>query len=538
MAWLRPLLLTLELMSLSMISAVIIGVCLAFALSTVRRDRPIGKLVYLFCMVGLVGCLATPLVMHAAAWESTAGKFGWLSLSQTAARTYSGIAGRYTGVVASVWIHGLYGSSIVALATLYGTARVPRSILDTAMIDGGPIWCWWRIRLPIAKNWVFAAALATGILAASEMTVVDLYGMRTLADEFYLFHTVDPSLTSILIVLVIPCLVGLTFLSVLFFRLAKQVDSRLLDQRLIETREFKTERRSVDSFPGQSADVELDFVSRTITAGFACFVTTLMFAFPLAGIVVKVGQQTQVVHVGETSHVEVQWSVSRTAEVLARALHEFSSEYLTTIMLAVCTATLCVVAAWGVVSRTQHRSGWKLLLDGLSVMSFLIPGPLVGLAIVRMFSLPVPGLTMLYQQTLLPTILALSVRTLPVGYWVLRSAYLGIDQQVKDASQLDLGWIQRFWIIERSMMTRPLTIAFVATLIMASGDVPASLPVIPPGVVTVGTRLFGLLHSGARYQEASLAFWYLLFVIIAAIVLVQFTWRVPNPLKRWKRPSQ
>jgi iron(III) transport system permease protein len=55
---------------------------------------------------------------------------------------------------------------------------------------------------------------------------------------------------------------------------------------------------------------------------------------------------------------------------------------------------------------------------------------------------------------------------------------------------------------------------------VASGDVPATLPVIPPGMTTVGTRLFGLLHSGARYQESALAIWYLLAV--AAISLVLF----------------
>ena len=48
---------------------------------------------------------------------------------------------------------------------------------------------------------------------------------------------------------------------------------------------------------------------------------------------------------------------------------------------------------------------------------------------------------------------------------------------------------------------------------MASGDVPATLPVVPPGVTTVGTRLFGLLHSGARQQEAALAIWYVGFVV-------------------------
>ncbi len=58
----------------------------------------------------------------------------------------------------------------------------------------------------------------------------------------------------------------------------------------------------------------------------------------------------------------------------------------------------------------------------------------------------------------------------------------------------------------------------LAAAVVGSGDVPATLPVIPPGVTTVGTRLFGLLHSGARYQEASLAIWYMLGVVIIGLI--------------------
>ena len=56
------------------------------------------------------------------------------------------------------------------------------------------------------------------------------------------------------------------------------------------------------------------------------------------------------------------------------------------------------------------------------------------------------------------------------------------------------------------------------------GDVAAMLPVIPAGVTTVGTRLFELLHSGARYQEASLAIWY----VAAIVVFVLGFARIPR----------
>jgi iron(III) transport system permease protein len=77
------------------------------------------------------------------------------------------------------------------------------------------------------------------------------------------------------------------------------------------------------------------------------------------------------------------------------------------------------------------------------------------------------------------------------------------------------------WAIDLPILKRSLMTAFLATGVVASGDVPATLPVIPPGVSTVGTRLFGLLHSGARYQEAALAIWYVLAITAISLFLLR-----------------
>ena len=510
MAWTRPLLLTVELMTLSVIFAAVVGISLAFALSLIRRDHSVGKAVFSFCLIGLVGCIATPLVLHAAAWEATAGKFGWMSFSQTSARTYSGLAGRYTGLVACVWVHGLFGSSIVALATLYGTSRVDQSIVDLSRLDGGTLWTWWRVRLPLAQGWVTTSLLATAVLAATEMTVVNLYGIRTLADQFYLFHISEPSLVSIFTVLVIPCVIGITLVSASIPGISKSFDARVVDHM--------PDRMTFDN--------EISRLTRLSAMTYSVLVSSLLFAFPLAGLLVKIGQQITVHQssAGGGSVAEIKWSLGRAIEVAASALPKFAGEYQTTLLLACCTSLICVLSAWVLVSVCQTRQKLKLTLDLSSIAIFLIPGPLVGLILVRTFTLPIPGFAVLYQQTLLPTVVALSVRALPISYWVLRAAYRGIDATIADASQLDFSWGKRLWIIDRPLIQRGLIVAAIASAVSASGDVPAILPVIPPGVVTVGTRLFALLHSGARYQEASLAFWYVLIVIFVAIVLSGRIW--------------
>jgi iron(III) transport system permease protein len=161
------------------------------------------------------------------------------------------------------------------------------------------------------------------------------------------------------------------------------------------------------------------------------------------------------------------------------------------------------------------------LMDFVSIVMVLIPGPIVGVTIVLFFQRDVPGFRYLYHQSLLPLVMGLLVRALPVSYWMMRARYRGLGENVLDAARLEMSWWQRLWCIDRKLVTHTLLAAFVGAAIVASGDVPVMLPIIPPGVTMVGTRLFEQLHSGARYQEASLAFWYVCAVVVFACLLVR-----------------
>ncbi|QEF97359.1 hypothetical protein Mal15_13990 [Stieleria maiorica] len=506
MLWIRPLLLTLQLMGLSVLVAAAIGIPLAFLISLVPQRRRWGRAVNAYCLVSLVACLATPMILHAAAWEATAGKFGWLTFSQTAARTYTGLAGRYSGLVACVWIHGLLGAAVVSLATWFATVRIAPEVIDQSRLDGGRTWTWWRIRLPIAAPWVGTALLATAILAATEMTVVDLYGVRTLADEFYLFHAVSPSITSILVLLVLPCALSIAIFS-----------------SFLVSRRRGSDVRSLRHQPSQSGDDGRRPLIPGLAAAAAIVMVTLMYAFPLAGLVVKVGHQITVSSDPEST-LAVDWSLRHAIGLLAAAPREFSREYVGTATLAALTAAVCIPLAWSLASVTRRRPTLGRSVELLSLILFLIPGPIIGLTVVRLFTLPVPGLQTLYHQTLVPTVVALMARALPVSYWILRAGYAGIDRAILDSARIDFSWLGRLWLVDRPLLAKPLLIAGLAAAVVASGDVPATLPVIPPGVVTVGTRLFALLHSGARHQEAALAFWYVAAIIVLAIAS-RFRWK-------------
>ena len=464
--------------------------------------------------VAMVGCLATPLILHAAAWEATAGKFGWLSMTQVGgggnASRYGGLGGVFHGLVACGWIHGIYGSSLVALATWYGTSAVPASVVQQSHLERGPFASWWQVRLRLAMPWVATAMLATAMLCATEMTVADLYGYRTLADRFYLQYLVDPTAAAIGKTIAIPIVIATIILLLIFSRLDATPSTESESEGTLDS----AQSLSAQSLSAQSIATQYSAGLVRLAAVLAIMIAALVVAVPFLGIVIKAGHDVVVTDSKRT----VTWSVQRFIENIGSAPGTFAAEYQWTLIAAAVTGTVAVMMGWILAALGRSYRALRFTVDVLSITFAMIPGPIVGIAIVWLFQWDVPGFRFLYHQTIVPMVIGLLVRALPVAYWVMRARYRGISNQVMDAARLELSPWQRVLRIDRALMMPTLTAAFLGSAIVASGDVPVMLPVIPPGVTTVGTRLFEQLHSGARYQEASLAFWYVGAVIGVAVL--------------------
>jgi iron(III) transport system permease protein len=264
---------------------------------------------------------------------------------------------------------------------------------------------------------------------------------------------------------------------------------------------------------------------RAFACAVALIVAGIVSVVPLLGLVIKAGHHV-VVDGGVRS---TSWSLEQFLQTVAWAPVTFAAEYSWTAMIAVGTAAVAVSLGWLAASMGRSHPAVGRWMDAVTVVLVLVPGPIVGLGVVRFFQWEVPGFPVPYQQSLIPTILALLVRAGPVAYWILRAGYRGIDDRVLATAQMDRSWVGRVWAIDRPLLKKSLLAASLGSAIVASGDVPAMLPVIPPGVTTVGTRLFELLHNGARYQEAALALWYVGAVV--AIVLVWMRWGATSRAK-------
>jgi iron(III) transport system permease protein len=267
-------------------------------------------------------------------------------------------------------------------------------------------------------------------------------------------------------------------------------------------------RNVLDEPPGIAVAVSAVLISFAISI--------IVAAVPIVGLIRNLGRS---VMRGDAGELTATWSMGSVADRVAEAPRVFASEYFWTAIIAAVTSMVAVAIAWPIASRIRYRSAGpgrfagQAVLDAITIAMICMPGPIVGLAVVSLFQWGVPGFAFLYQQTIVPTVIAMLVRGFPISYWIIRGGYAGIRDETLEMARLDASPLVRFWQIERPLVLRSLIGAGLATAIVTSGDLPAALPVVPAGVTTVAIRLFGLLHSGVRYQESALVAWYVLAVI-------------------------
>ena len=235
---------------------------------------------------------------------------------------------------------------------------------------------------------------------------------------------------------------------------------------------------------------------------------------PAFSLIVKLGQEAQIMD----GNLVTQWRLSLLTERIFEAPVTFRAEYFWTLVLSTFSGVIAILvswplAAWGRSSRAVRRS-----VDLLTLSVAIIPGPVIAMLVIECFQLSVPGFAVLYERSIIPTSCALMARGIPISYWIIRIGYSMIPSNLFASASMEMSIFSRLIQVDLPLL-RTTSCRLAITLLYASGDLPASLPVLPPGMTTVGSRLFGLLHSGARFQEAALAFWYLTAVALLGLIL-------------------
>ena len=151
-----------------------VGTVLAFLLA--RTDIPLKRIAWLL----LVMLLFLPLYLQAAAWRAGFGVQGWFSLVPLSAELTP--ASRWG---AAIWIHGIWSVPWVTLIVAAVLQMCEPELEEQALLEARPLRVFWSVTLRRALPGVIVAGLWALLITAGEMTVTDLYQIRTLAEELY-----------------------------------------------------------------------------------------------------------------------------------------------------------------------------------------------------------------------------------------------------------------------------------------------------------------------------------------------------------------
>jgi iron(III) transport system permease protein len=474
----------------TLIIAVPVGTLLAALLT--RTDLPgRGMFIGLWCWL-----LFLPLYVQVSAWDAGFGLQGWFTLATGQMKEPW-----LEGLRAAIWIHALAAIPWVMLIVGQGLRQVDPELEELALLDASAGRVFWSVTLVRAQPAIIAAALYVTVATAGEMTVTDVYRVRTYAEELY----TNAALTTDVVELAIGIWPHVAIVSVLAI-LAWQAAAHLAPPN--------------DRTPARRLwMVELG-AARWPAFLMVMALTLLAVGIPVANLVYKAG------YVADASASVVTWRWDRfVASTLPQQVNplawRFAAEYQSTLWLSVGVATCSTLL--GIVLAAIARSGRRSTLAiGVSAMGLAIPGPLMALGVIWLLNRPAPALLpWLYDHTLFAPTLTVTLRALPITTLVMWTAFRSIDQDQIDVARVDgAGPTRLLWSILLPQRRASLAIAWLASLAIGAGDLAASLPVLPPGHATIANQIFILIHAGVHNAEAGLCLGQLaLFAVIAAVVL-------------------
>jgi iron(III) transport system permease protein len=462
---------TLILSSGSALMATPVGFCLSYLLV---RAAPWGTNLAATILVAL---LFIPLQLQLAGWDALFGKLGWETLA------YGSPAEPFLhGMRGAIWVHAMAAIPWTTLFGGLGWLAVEPQWEEAALLEMPGTGVLRRILLPQAAPFLLIATLWAFLQAAGEMTVTNIYVVRTYAEELYnaiAADGIDQGLASKLL----PSLLGT--LALLFAAMA-----------------IVGQLGRVAPFAGRRQRAVIISTRQRLVASLAIWsILGALVAIPLGSLVVRVGMIVR----QSPADLERVWSGAAAARVIAGTPWEFRDEFQATLLISATTASLAVLLALGPAWRM--RRGLPRLAWGAFIAAIAVPGPVIGLAVIWLLNRPdLPGLIYLYDHPLAAPVMAMLIRALPLSLLLLVFGFASVGSQRLEAAALDgAGPALRLWRIALPQRFLVIAVAWLAAFTQAAGDLSCSILVLPPGTTTLQFRLFEKVHSGVEEQVAGIA---------------------------------
>ncbi len=375
----------------------------------------------------------------------------------------------------TIWILSLLTWPITLLMVLSAWQRLEPSQLESDVAVSG----WWLIRgllWPLGRSALAQAGVLTFVLAMNNFAVPAILQVKVFPAEMWIrFNTSFDTLGALR--LSWPLVVAPLLLLVWFAR-----------------REFP--------WPRMEGAVSARLFRRQLDRGWFwfCGASTVLLCLLASGLPIF-----QLV------------SVKRTWTELPGALAAGQSAVWNSFFLAAAAATAIIVFALFVGTRRPRVFGIRNAAFGyhlgfgfrasdlcrwLAWLPFLLPGVLLGIAMILVFNRP--WFALLYDSAGI-VVLAFVIRYLALGWKSLAYALQTMDRDLTDAAHLDgaTPW-QMLRYVQWPQVAPQTVAAWYIVFLLCLWDVESMILVVPPGGETLALRVFNLLHYGHNAQVNAL----------------------------------
>jgi len=168
---------------------------------------------------------------------------------------------------------------------------------------------------------------------------------------------------------------------------------------------------------------------------------------------------------------------------------------------------------------------WRWPLEIFSWISFLMPGVLLGIALIWLLNRP--PLISFYQSAGL-VIVAFTLRYFAPAFILISHSLKTADKNLIDAAHLEgaSGW-QLLRLSYLPQIFPQLCIAWYVSYLFCLWDVETLVLIVPPGSETISLRIFNLLHYGHNSQVNALC-----IVLLLLAILPLVAWSVGVDVRR------
>jgi iron(III) transport system permease protein len=350
------------------------------------------------------------------------------------------------------------------------------------------------------------AALWVAIVTAGEMTVTDQFGLRTYAEELYTqlaARSTDP-IAGVLSLW--PALLLVLALSAAGLAICAAVAPR---DRPIPVRPAAPFRLGRSKLP----------VALAVLAALV-----LVVGVPLGNLVYQAGAVAKVTELASGRR----WSLAKAIVLTVQSPWNNRWELGASLAIGAvaATAATALAVALGTLAR-RRRMSWLALAP--AAVCLAVPGPVLALAVIRVLDSPGHAwLAALYDRSILAPCLVMGLRALPPAILLAWHAARTVPQEMLDCAAVDgAGPVRRFGLAI-GLLWPAWAAAWLVAMAVATGELAASILVVPPGVVTLPILIFNLIHYGVMDRVAAICLaLVVLFAAAAATagVLLRRAWQ-------------